>query len=119
MMYEILKSGGLSTGGFNFDAKLRRQSLDRYDLFYGHIGGMDHLAMALKRAATLLEKDFLSAAVAKRYAGWSDTLGKAIQGGEHSLQSLADMVAREQLNPQAVSSQQERLENQVNLVLYR
>src|SRR5690606_38158993 len=83
VMYELLKAGGFSTGGFNYDTKLRRQSLDRYDLFYGHIGGMDHLAMALKRAAALIEKDFLSSAVAKRYAGWSDSLGKAIQSGEH------------------------------------
>ena len=75
--------------------------------------------MALKRAAALIEKDFLSSAVAKRYAGWSDSLGKAIQSGEHSLQSLADLTVREQLDPQPVSGRQELLENQLNLVLYR
>ena len=118
-MYEILKAGGFTTGGFNFDAKLRRQSMDRADMFHGHIGGMDHLAMALKRAAVLVEKDFLGKAVAERYAGWNGSLGKAIQSKEHSLQTLAAMVEREQLSPKAVSGRQELLENQVNLVLFR
>jgi xylose isomerase len=119
VMYEILKAGGFTTGGFNFDAKLRRQSMDRADMFHGHIGGMDHLAMALKRAAVLVEKDFLGKAVAERYAGWKGELGGAIQTGGHSLQSLAAMVEREQLSPKAVSGRQELLENQVNLVLFR
>jgi xylose isomerase len=119
VMYEILKAGGFSTGGFNFDAKLRRQSVDRNDLFHGHIGGMDHLALALKKAAKLLENDFLGQAVAKRYAGWSAPLGQAISQGEHSLQSLADLVQQQQFSPQPVSGRQELLENQVNLVLYR
>ena len=119
VMYEILKAGGFSTGGFNFDAKLRRQSVDRYDLFHGHIGGMDHLALALKKAALLIEKDFLGQAVAKRYAGWSAPLGQGIVQGQHSLQSLAELVEQKQLSPQAVSGRQELLENQVNLVLYR
>jgi xylose isomerase len=119
VMYEILKAGGFSTGGFNFDAKLRRQSVDRSDLFHGHIGGMDHLALALKKAALLIEKDFLGQAVAKRYAGWSAPLGKGIVQGQHSLQSLAELVEQKQLSPRAVSGRQELLENQVNLVLYR
>lgn len=119
VMYEILKSGGFTTGGFNFDAKLRRQSLDRYDLFHGHIGGMDHLAIALKKAALLLEKDFLADAVANRYSGWNSALGKAIQSGEHSLESLASLALGQEFNPQPVSGRQEWLENQINLVLFR
>jgi hypothetical protein len=50
-LYEILRGGGFTTGGFNFDTKLRRQSLDRDDLFHGHIGGIDTLAQALLVAA--------------------------------------------------------------------
>ncbi|WP_102797766.1 xylose isomerase [Bowmanella denitrificans] len=119
VMYEILKSGGFTTGGFNFDAKLRRQSMDRYDLFHGHIGGMDHLAIALKKAALLLEKDFLADAVANRYSGWNSALGKAIQSGEHSLESLASLALGQEFNPQPVSGRQEWLENQINLVLFR
>ena len=52
-LYEILKGGGLGTGGFNFDAKLRRQSIDRNDLFHAHIGGIDTLARALLVAADM------------------------------------------------------------------
>ena len=80
---------------------------------------MDHLALALKKAALLIEKDFLGQAVAKRYAGWSAPLGQGIVQGQHSLQSLAELVEQKQLSPQAVSGKQELLENQVNLVLYR
>ena len=54
-MYEILKAGGFTTGGLNFDAKVRRQSTDKYDLFYGHIGAMDTMALALKIAARMIE----------------------------------------------------------------
>ena len=54
-LYEILRGGGLGTGGFNFDAKLRRQSSDRTDLFHAHVGGIDTLARALLVAAELLE----------------------------------------------------------------
>ena len=54
-LYEILRGGGFTTGGFNFDAKLRRQSIDRDDLFHAHIGGIDTLARALLVAADMLE----------------------------------------------------------------
>lgn len=118
VMYEILKAGGFSTGGFNFDTKLRRQSSDPADLFIGHIGGMDHLALALKKAAALIENDFLSQGVSTRYAGWSGDLGKAIMTGDHSLASLADMTASSGASPQHTSGKQELLENQVNRVLF-
>ncbi|WP_337843401.1 xylose isomerase [Rheinheimera sp.] len=118
VMYEILKAGGFSTGGFNFDAKLRRQSVDRYDLFHGHIGGMDHLALALKKAAALVEKDFLANAKQQRYAGWNADLGQSILAGKQSLESLAALTQQQQLDPKPVSGRQELLENQVNLVLF-
>ena len=70
-IYEILRGGGLTTGGFNFDAKLRRQSTDRTDLFLAHIGGIDTLARALLVAADLLERETLSAPLEARYAGWA------------------------------------------------
>ena len=54
-LYEILRAGGIAPGGFNFDAKLRRQSIDRTDLFHAHIGGLDTLARALLVAAGLIE----------------------------------------------------------------
>ena len=74
-LYEILRNGGLAPGGFNFDAKLRRQSTDRNDLFYAHIGGLDTLAMALLVAASMIEDGSLDKLREERYAGWSGDLG--------------------------------------------
>lgn len=118
IMFEILKSGGFTTGGMMFDTKLRRQSIDPADLFYGHIGAMDTIALALKKAAAMLENDTLSNAIEKRYAGWNSDLGNAISTGEHSLASLAQYVEDNALAPKHVSGQQELLENQVNRVLF-
>lgn len=118
VMYEILKAGGFTTGGLNFDCKLRRQSSDPADMFHGHIGGMDHMALALKKAAAILENDFLAEKVKSRYAGWSSSLGRTIQAGEHSLSSLSDHAITNNLSPKHVSGQQELLENKVNRVLY-
>ncbi|MYD86544.1 MAG: xylose isomerase, partial [Acidobacteria bacterium] len=87
VLYEILKAGGLGTGGFNFDAKMRRQSVARDDLFYGHIGGMDTLARGLLNAAELLASGELSDRVAERYAGWDSGVGKRILDGGESLDS--------------------------------
>src|SRR5512144_1315651 len=89
-MYEILQAGGIAPGGFNFDAKLRRQSTDRTDLFHAHIGGMDTLARALLAAVSILESGELDAARDDRYAGWDGELGRSIMGGPASLASLHD-----------------------------
>ena len=113
-MYEILKGGGFTTGGFNFDSKLRRQSIDRLDLFHGHIGGMDTLARALLAAADLMERGDLSKAVENRYRGWTRDLGKGIIEGAESLDSLAAKAVAGEVDPRPVSGQQELLENQVN-----
>ncbi|MCU9999425.1 xylose isomerase [[Pasteurella] aerogenes] len=116
-LYEILKAGGFTTGGFNFDAKIRRQSTDPYDLFHGHIGAIDVLALSLKRAAKLLEDKALENIVEQRYAGWNGELGQQILSGNSSLEALAKVA--ENLDPQPVSGQQEYLENIVNHYIYR
>ena len=116
-LYEILKAGGFTTGGFNFDAKIRRQSTDPYDLFHGHIGAIDVLALSLKRAVKLLEDKALENIVEQRYAGWRGELGQQILSGKSSLEALAK--AAENLDPQPVSGQQEYLENIVNHYIYR
>ncbi len=113
-MYEILRAGGLGTGGFNFDAKLRRQSTDRADLFHAHVGGLDTLAMALLAAADLVERGELAAEVEARYAGWAGELGRSILGGGVSLADLEAKVASGDLAPVRRSGGQERLENLVN-----
>ena len=118
VMYEILKNGGFTTGGLNFDCKLRRQSCAPADLFHGHIGGMDHMALALRKAAKIIENDFLAQAKEARYKGWQSDLGKAIDSGKHSLESLAEHCVSNDLAPKAVSGQQELLENKLNRALF-
>ena len=116
-LYVILKGGGLTTGGCNFDAKLRRQSLDPADLFHAHIGGIDTLARGLLNAARMLEGGELEAFVAERYAGWESGLGQAILKGERSLAELARHVEDRKLEPTPVSGRQEWLESLVNRYL--
>jgi xylose isomerase len=111
-MVEILRAGGFTTGGFNFDAKLRRQSIDRSDLFHAHIGGMDTLARALLAAASILESGELDAAREQRYAGWDAELGRSILGGATTLGELYERALANG-EPSRVSGRQEALENLV------
>ncbi len=112
--YQILKAGGLGNGGWNFDARVRRQSLDPADLLHGHIGGLDVLARGLKAAAAIIEDGTYDKIVDERYAGWNAGLGKDILGGKLSLADLAAKVDSEGINPQPRSGQQEYLENLIN-----
>jgi xylose isomerase len=111
-MYEILRGGGFTSGGLNFDAKLRRQSIARDDLFHAHIGGMDTMARALLAAHAMINDQVLSGAVDERYAGWQSKLGTGIMAGDASLESLRDHV-RISVEPKTVSGRQEMLENTV------
>jgi xylose isomerase len=111
-MYEILRGGGFTTGGLNFDAKLRRQSIDREDLFHAHVGGMDTMARALVAAADLMERGELEAARSARYAGWTGELGEEILAGRATLASLHDR-AMGTGEPARVSGRQEALERLV------
>jgi xylose isomerase len=118
VLYEILQGGGFTTGGFNFDTKLRRQSIDRTDLFHGHIGGIDALARSLLVAAALVETETLSKPRAERYARWSGDLGSRIRSRSESLESLEAQVMSGELNPHPVSGRQELLEELVNRVIW-
>jgi len=118
-MYEILRGGGFTTGGFNFDTKLRRQSMSRDDLFHGHIGGIDTLAQALLVAAQLIEDGAVAAARDTRYAGWFEGLGADILNGDVSLSDLEKKVATGEIDPIPVSGRQELLENLINRTLWR
>jgi len=113
-IYEIVRSGGFTSGGFNFDTKLRRQSLDRTDLFHGHIGGIDTLARALLVAAGMIERGTLERLRTERYAGWTGDLGRSILSGEALLEEIAGRVALGEIDPKPVSGGQELLENLVN-----
>lgn len=108
--YEILRAGGYTTGGTNFDAKVRRQSIDPEDLVIAHAAAMDVCARALLVAADMIEDGALQKAVDARYAGWETPQNKAMLAPGASLESIAARVASENLNPQPRSGQQERLE---------
>ncbi|MFK0573143.1 xylose isomerase [Endozoicomonas sp.] len=118
VMYEILKAGGFTTGGFNFDARLRRQSSDPVDLFHGHIGGMDTMARSLECAARMIENDFIAEGKAARYACWDAELGQKILTGELNLAELANTAVAGEFNPPLISGGQEFLENEVNNVIF-
>ncbi len=109
-MLEILRGGGFTTGGLMFDTKLRRMSIERDDIFHGHIGGMDTMARSLLAAASILEAGELDTFRDARYAGWNSR--DDILDGKVSLQQLHDeqLVGSE---PVGVSGRQEMLENLV------
>ena len=113
-MLEIIRAGGFTTGGINFDSKVRRQSVDAVDLFHGHIGGIDTVAHALVNAASIIEDGKLDAFRAERYSGWKGALGKAILAKDSSLSSVADLAVTRNLAPRPASGRQEWLENLVN-----
>ncbi len=111
--YQVLLDGGFKNGGTNFDAKLRRQSIDPQDLLIGHIGGMDCCARGLKAAARMLHDGALSKPLDERYAGWSGDFGKQVATGL-SLEQITSEVETKDINPQPKSGRQEYLENVVN-----
>ncbi|OED41878.1 xylose isomerase [Chromatiales bacterium (ex Bugula neritina AB1)] len=112
--YQILQAGGFTTGGTNFDAKLRRQSIDPDDLLMAHIGGMDCCARGLKAAAALIADGTVDGFIEDRYSGWNTPENQEILAGKVSLDELAARVEQQDINPQPVSGRQEYLENQIN-----
>jgi len=110
-LLHVLKAGGLGSGGLNFDAKIRRQSIDPDDLLHAHIGGMDVCARALLAAARIMEDGGLQQALDARYAGWATPQGQHMLRGKASLADIASSATGE---PQPRSGRQEYLENLVN-----
>lgn len=117
-MYEILRAGGMGSGGFNFDAKVRRQSMDPVDILHGHVGAIDVLALALKSAARLVEAGELERFRTERYAGWEGDLGRRILGGDMKLSEVAEHAFGQDVQPRPVSGRQEWLENRVNAAIF-
>ena len=113
-MMMILKHGGLGSGGVNFDAKVRRESIDVEDLFYAHIGGMDAFARGLKIAAAIRADGGLEEFVTQRYSSWDSGVGADIEAGKHDFNSLsAYMLEKGESSPNS-SGRQEHLENYIN-----
>ena len=113
-LVEILRAGGLAPGGFNFDAKLGRQSIDRADLFHAHIGGLDTLARGLLMAASIIEEGELDRLRTERYAPWDGELGRAILDGTTDLAALHQRALDQPTEPHRVSGRQELLERLVS-----
>ncbi|MCC6940262.1 MAG: xylose isomerase [Novosphingobium sp.] len=113
-MLELIRAGGFSDGGFNFDAKVRRQSIDAVDLFHGHIGGIDTIAHALIKAAAVVEDGKLDAFRDQRYAGWQGQLGRQIHADGTTLAQIADFAVGQNLAPVRQSGRQEWCENLIN-----
>ena len=114
IMLVILKYGGLTTGGLNFDAKVRRESFEPIDLFHAHIGGMDAFANGLKIAAAIRADGELAAWVKQRYSSWGTGIGAEIELGKHTFASLEKyMLAKGDITPNQ-SGRQEAFENLVN-----
>ncbi len=118
MMLVILKYGGLTTGGLNFDAKVRRESFEPIDLFYAHVGGMDAFAKGLKIAAAIRAEGTIAGMVKERYASWDSGVGAEIEAGRHGFESLEKyMLAKGEIAPNH-SGRQELFENVVNRYVF-
>jgi xylose isomerase len=113
-MLTILKWGGLGTGGVNFDAKVRRESIDPVDLFHAHIGGMDAFARGLKTAAAIRADGGLEKFLNTRYASWNSGLGSDIEAGKHNFDSLSKLMLKKGDAAENISGRQEFLENYIN-----
>jgi xylose isomerase len=114
-MYAILRAGGFTRGGLNFDAKIRRNSVDPADLFEAHIGGMDAFAAGLLAAQHIIEDGKLEAFVRQRYASFDGGDGRRFEEGRMNFEELATLAS----SPGAAyadkvgrtSGRQEHLEN--------
>lgn len=115
VMHELLRNGGFATGGLNFDAKIRRQSIDPDDLLYAHVASMDTCARAILAAERMLNDGALTGPITKRYAGWKNDEARAILAGESPLQDVAARALT--LDPKPKSGRQEYLEGILNRYL--
>ena len=117
-MLAILEQGGLSPGGVNFDAKVRRESFEPIDLFHAHIGAMDAFAAGLKIAAKIRADGVLRDLVKNRYASWDTAFGKDIAAGKKTFEDMENYML-EKGNPAAnTSGRQEYIENILNRYIH-
>ena len=114
MMLTILNMGGFTTGGMNFDAKVRRESFEPLDLFYAHIGAMDAMARGLKIAAAIRKDGRLAEFVKQRYASWDAGIGAKIEAGKMDFAALENYMLKQGDAAANVSGRQEFLENLIN-----
>jgi xylose isomerase len=114
VMLTVLGMGGFTTGGLNFDAKVRRESFEPVDLFHAHIAGMDAFARGLKAAAAIRKDGRLAAFIKQRYSSWDSDLGRQIKKGKVGLKDLEAYVRRKKKLAPNASGRQELLESIIN-----
>ena len=114
IMLLVLKYGGLFPGGVNFDAKIRRESIDPVDLFHAHVGGMDAFARGLLIASEVRASGYFDKFLRERYGSWERGLGQAIEQGKHTFQSLEQLMLEQGDAAPNTSGRQELLENVFN-----
>jgi len=117
-MYEVLKAGGFTNGGLNFDAKARRGSYTLEDIFYSYIAGMDAFALGLRKAVALIEDGRIDEFTKNRYASWTDGIGKRMIDGDISIEEIEQHVLAQGDVTTNISGRQEYLENIVNGVMF-
>lgn len=117
-MLEVLKAGGFTNGGLNFDAKARRASMTNDDLFTSYIAGMDTFALGLKFAYRLLEDGRLESFIQERYASYQSGIGADIVSGKTSLEELSEYALKLNTVTDQNSGKQEYLESIVNDILF-
>jgi xylose isomerase len=114
IMYPLLKWGGFTTGGLNFDAKVRRESFEPVDLFHAHVSGMDAFARGLKIAAAMRADGELERFVKQRYSSWDSGIGAEIESGKQDFASLERyMLGKGDVTPNT-SGRQEMIEHLIN-----
>jgi len=117
-LYQVILGGGIGQGGLNFDAKIRRQSIEPEDLVHAHVGAVDLCARAFLNAAKLVEDGALKKAVDARYAGWGSPEAVAMLAPGATLDGIAADTLAKGLDPKPRSGQQERLENLLNRSIF-
>ena len=118
-MYEVLKAGGFTNGGLNFDAKARRGSYQLDDIFYSYIAGMDTFALGLRIAVKLIEDGRIDKFVEDRYASWNTGIGADIIAGKVTMEDLEKYALEKgEVTDSLSSGRQEMLESILNSIMF-
>ena len=117
-MYEVLKAGGFTNGGLNFDAKVRRGSMTDEDIFLAYIAGMDAFALGLKVADKLIRDGRIDEFIMNRYASFSAGIGAKIKEGSTNLEELEQYVLERGDVQEQASGKQEYLEAVINEIMF-
>jgi xylose isomerase len=112
-MLVLMKMGGFTTGGLNFDAKRRRESWEPVDLVHAHVVGMDAFARGLKTAAAIRADGRLDQFVKDRYQTWDSGIGAEAEAGKTTLADLEKYTFANG-EPSIASGRQEMIEGLFN-----